>query len=161
MFQNPFILKSLEIASPHTLSQKNLRDKYRVWYSIISKENTAWKVSVFGVILVRIFPHFPAFGLNTERYVRISSYSVRMRKNVGKMWTRITPNTVSFYAVLVTRLFLNSQKWREKLGRIFMTFSRNVIWNIIFTVLIFPVKVGLSSYKKIWFTCFNKSHLKV
>ena len=30
-------------------------------------------------------PHFPAFGLNTERY--------------GKMWTRITPNTNTFYAV--------------------------------------------------------------
>ena len=30
-----------------------------------------------------IFPHF----------------SVRMRKNAGKMWTRITPNTDTFYAV--------------------------------------------------------------
>ena len=30
-------------------------------------------------------PHFPAFGLNMERY--------------GKMWTRITPNTNAFYAV--------------------------------------------------------------
>ena len=32
---------------------------------------TAWKVSVFGVILVRIFPH-------------ISMYSVRMRENVDQ-----------------------------------------------------------------------------
>ena len=42
-------------------------------------------------------PHFPAFGLNTERYC-ISPYSVRMRENAGKMRTRITPNTDSFYA---------------------------------------------------------------
>ena len=40
------------------------------------------------------FSHFPAFGLNTERY-----YSVRMRENAGKMRTRITPNTDTFYAV--------------------------------------------------------------
>ena len=36
---------------------------------IIVVSSTAWKVSVFGVILVRFFPHFPAFGLNTNRYV--------------------------------------------------------------------------------------------
>ena len=40
------------------------------------------------------FPHFCAFGLNTER----SPYSVRMRENAGKMRTRITPNTETFYA---------------------------------------------------------------
>ena len=44
-------------------------------------------------------PHFPrillAFGLNTERY-GISPYSVRMRENVKKMWTRIIPNTEGF-----------------------------------------------------------------
>ena len=38
------------------------------------------------------FPHFPAFGLN--------KYSIRMRENAGKMWTRITPNTDTFYAVI-------------------------------------------------------------
>ena len=74
-----------------------------------------------GVILVRIFPafslirteygeilfwsaffpHFHAFGLNMEsgEILSISQYSVRMRENSGKMWTRITPNTNSFYAV--------------------------------------------------------------
>ena len=58
------------------------------------------------------FSHFSAFGLNTERYcvslriqseygeiLRISPYSVRMRKNVGKMRPRITPNTDTFYVV--------------------------------------------------------------
>ena len=37
------------------------------------KINTASKVSVFGVFLVRIFPH-----------LRISSYSVRIRENTDK-----------------------------------------------------------------------------
>ena len=34
-------------------------------------------------------PHFPAFGLNT----------LRIRSECGKIWTRITPNTDTFYAV--------------------------------------------------------------
>ena len=43
---------------------------------------------VVGVILVRIFPHFPALP-------RISSSSVRLRE----MGTRITLNTDTFHAV--------------------------------------------------------------
>ena len=41
-------------------------------------------------------PHFPAFTLNTERY----GVSHRMQSEHGKMRTRITPNTDTFYAVL-------------------------------------------------------------
>ena len=48
------------------------------------------------------FPHFPTFGLNTD-----SPYLVLMRKNAGKMRTRITPNTDSFYAVF-SRIFPHS-----------------------------------------------------
>ena len=40
-------------------------------------------------------PHFSAFGLNTERY----SLSLRIQSECGKMRTRITPNTDTFYAV--------------------------------------------------------------
>ena len=39
-------------------------------------------------------PYFPAFGLNTERYV-----SLRIQSECGKMRTRITPNTDTFQAV--------------------------------------------------------------
>ena len=39
-------------------------------------------------------PHFPAFGLNTERY----SIS---HAECGKIRTKITPNTDTFYAVKV------------------------------------------------------------
>ena len=35
-------------------------------------------------------PHFPAFGLNTDRY----GISFRIQSECGKMRTRITPNTV-------------------------------------------------------------------
>ena len=55
------------------------------------------------------FPHFLAFGLNTERYL-ISPYSVQMRENSGKMSTRITPNTDTFYAVLNYRVLKVSKK---------------------------------------------------
>ena len=39
--------------------------------------------------------HFPTFGLNTGRY----SVSLRIQYECGKMQTRITPNTDTFYAV--------------------------------------------------------------
>ena len=41
-------------------------------------------------------PHFPTFGLNTERYVEYLS----IQSKCGKMRTRITPPTVTFYTVL-------------------------------------------------------------
>ena len=47
----------------------------------------------------RIFPHLDWIRSDTEPLsisLRISPYSVRMRKKAGKMRTRITPNTDSF-----------------------------------------------------------------
>ena len=41
------------------------------------------------------FLHFPAFGLNTERY----SGSLRIQSECRKMRTKITPNTDNFCAV--------------------------------------------------------------
>ena len=40
-------------------------------------------------------PHFPAFGVNTERY----SVSLRIQSECREMRTKITPNTDTFYAV--------------------------------------------------------------
>ena len=40
-------------------------------------------------------PHFPAFGLNAERY----RVSLRIQSECGKMRTRITPNMDNFRAV--------------------------------------------------------------
>ena len=42
-------------------------------------------------------PHFPPFGLNTERY----KVSFRIQSECQKMRTRITPNTDTFYALTV------------------------------------------------------------
>ena len=42
-------------------------------------------------------PYFPAFGLNTERY----EVSLRIQSECGKIRTRITPNTDTFYAVMI------------------------------------------------------------
>ena len=55
------------------------------------------------------FPHFPAFGLNTKRY----GVSLRIQSECGKMqkkrWTRITPNTDSFYACRNLKVFSKSE----------------------------------------------------
>ena len=45
-------------------------------------------------------PHFPAFRLNTERY----GVSLRIQSKCGKIRTRITPNTDTFYAVMCNRV---------------------------------------------------------
>ena len=46
-------------------------------YALLEKEPLQ-KVSIFGAILVRIFPELE---LNTERYKSISPYSFQMREN--------------------------------------------------------------------------------
>ena len=64
--------------------QFTLRKSFRIW---------SYSVQHFS----RIFPNSDWIRRNTE-YL---SYSVRMRQSAGKMRTRISPNTDSFYAVLV------------------------------------------------------------
>ena len=61
----------------------------------------AKNVSVFGVILVRIFSGFSSIRTEYGEILRISPYSVRMQENVGNYQenAKITPNTDSFYAV--------------------------------------------------------------
>ena len=45
-------------------------------------------------------PHFPAFGLNTERY----SVPLRIQSKCGKIRTRKTPNTDTFHVVILEDL---------------------------------------------------------
>ena len=52
---------------------------------------TAWKESVFRVILVCIFPH--------SDWMKRYSASLCIQPKYGKIRTRITPNTDTFYAV--------------------------------------------------------------
>ena len=58
-------------------------------------------MSVFIVILIRIFPAFSRIRTEFGDILHISPHSVRMRENAGKMQIRITPNTDTFYAVLI------------------------------------------------------------
>ena len=58
-------------------------------------------------------PYFSCIFLHSggiRRDTSISPYSVRMWENVGKMQTRITPNTDAFYAVLSEYIFLKIVK---------------------------------------------------
>ena len=61
-------------------------------------------------------PHFPTFGLNTERY----AISLRIQSECGKIRTRITPNTNTFHAVkslsLVCKLKTRSKSTLRKLS---------------------------------------------
>ena len=45
-------------------------------------------------------PHFPAFKLNTKRY----SVFLHIQSECWKIWTRITPNTDNFYAMIISML---------------------------------------------------------
>ena len=61
-------------------------------------------------------PNFPAFGLNTERY----GVSLRIQSECGKIRTRITPNTDTFYSVwkslIILSMNLQSAFCSSKLG---------------------------------------------
>ena len=54
-------------------------------------------------------PYFPAFGLIMERY----SVSLLIQSEYGKIRTRITPNTGTFYAVYLLDLNLLIQEKRS------------------------------------------------
>ena len=62
--------------------------------TLLSETCTAWKESIFGVILVHISPHSDWIRRDT----------LRIRSEYGKMQTRITPNTDSFHTVLYWRI---------------------------------------------------------
>ena len=59
----------------------------------------AWKVSVFGVILVHIFQHLDWM------------WTECIQSECGKMRTRITPNTDTFYAVF------GNVRWETLIGK--------------------------------------------
>ena len=58
-------------------------------------------------------PHFPAFGLNTERY----SVSLRIQSECGKIPTRITSNTGTFYAVISFSFYFFSRTLLPQISR--------------------------------------------
>ena len=61
----------------------------------LTTQLTAWKVSIFGVILVRMFPHLDWIRRDAE-YLSVFS------PKCGKIRTRITPNMDTFYSVTLS-----------------------------------------------------------
>ena len=91
-----------------------------VFVSLWNKDShsvvTVWKVSLFGVILVRVFP--------------VYLISLRIQSECGKMRTRITPNTDTFYALCIFFLFFFLLKMFLKNTHAFSFMYRQlIIWN--------------------------------
>ena len=63
--------------------------------------STAWKVSKYGVFSG---PYFPAFRLNTKRYV----VSLRIQSECGKYGPEKTPRLDTFHAVFVSMFLFTS-----------------------------------------------------
>ena len=61
-------------------------------------------MSIPRVFLVCIFPAFSCIRTEYGELLGISPYSVPMQENAGKMGTRITPNTDTFYALWISSI---------------------------------------------------------
>ena len=73
-------------------------------------------MSIFGVILVHIFPAFSHIWTQYGEILRICPYSVRMRENVAKMRKIIIPNMDIFYAVhICSSSILTSYMYQGKM----------------------------------------------
>ena len=73
-------------------------------------------------------PHFSAFGLNTERYSVSLRYTISLsiQSKCGKIRTRITPNTSTFYAVFEESLCLEEDGLQLLEERYYNDYNWNV-----------------------------------
>ena len=74
--------------------------------SLQIKLNIFYNVHSVKSVCIRSYsgPHFPALGMNTER----CSVSLQIQSECGKIRTRITPNTDTFYAACY---YLTANRW--------------------------------------------------
>ena len=85
-------------ASRHHLKKKIRLIMHRIPPNHLIDLHILRKKSPYSELFWSAFsPHFPAFGLTTERL------SLRIQENARKVRTRITSNTDTFYAVYVSR----------------------------------------------------------
>ena len=103
-------------------------------------------MSVFVVILVRIFPVFSGIRTEYREILRIPPYSVGMRENAGKMRNRITPNMDSFYTVLAFKIFVANFSTTSflllgLLGKMFEAFL--ILFDVVLLCLNFDVDGSL------------------
>ena len=89
-YKKYFSIKILICIKQHltTFEAQFMKRSKQIWSWVEKELCLQKKVRIRCYSGPHFFPHFPAFGLNTERY--------GMRKNAGKMRARITPNTDSF-----------------------------------------------------------------
>ena len=107
----------LQLTQVLTNSQRSIRNYFFLFcfcflfFFLVLLVSIAYKLK-YCVKSVRIRsysgPHFPACGLNTERYC----VSLRIHSECGKISTGITPNTDTFYAVKV-KLWVNCSSYLE------------------------------------------------
>ena len=89
-------------------------------------------------------PYFPAFGLNTERY----SVSFRIQSEYRKIRTRITPNTDTFYAVLISIIWYLFHSFWIKASDIFLFTACNFLE--FFLETFFPVISVSCRHSRTW-----------
>ena len=75
----------------------------RAWQLLVNQWHCAKSVRIWS----HSGPNFPAFGLNTERYV----ISLLIQSECRKMQTRITRNSETFHAVWKTKLSNKSNEY--------------------------------------------------
>ena len=116
--------------------QKKSSEKYKSGSKKMKEKKRQYalrKKSVFGVILVRIFSAFSGIQTEYGEMQSISRHSVQMRENAGKMWTRITPDTNTFYAVIVMKYTKIYQKMENKsllgLEKRYYEMRKNALYN--------------------------------
>ena len=104
LFQKSFVSQSSRFIKQFSLIEplKALQVSFFFKYFFIFAE---WRnFHCVKSVLIRSYsgPYFPAFGLNTERY----GVSLRIHCECREIWTIITPNTDSFYAVFKVFFFV-------------------------------------------------------
>ena len=95
-------------------------------------------------------PHFPAFGRNTES--RDIEY-LRIHSECGKMRTRITPNTNTFYAVLAAtekyHLFKVNSRSNGNTGIILMSLLLTLsIYNTFFFLVLLLLALNRQMFSR-------------
>ena len=102
--------------------------RHSITNSIIS--DTAWKVSKYGVFLVRIFPHSDWIRRDTEKILRISPYLVQIRENTDQN------NPVFGQFSRSVRLLTNSQLFRHSSSQA-KVFKTNVKQITVITYIVY------------------------
>ena len=113
------------------ISQKRCRILKRLKYSICPNCVKSVRIRSYSG------PHFPAFGMNTERY----SVSLCIHFECGKRQTRITPNTDTFHAEYF-KDYLSYRKQKIKVNKTFSNWKyilHGVLQGSILGALLFHV----------------------